>query len=102
MGPRRRLRGRSRPSPAASRWASSFVARCVAVEDPVIDLELLLSPRLALVTAINLSTTRPAFFGLLFSFMLFLSAAWHLSLIEAGLAIAADDPDGGRALDHGA
>jgi EmrB/QacA subfamily drug resistance transporter len=66
--------------------AIGFVVRCRRVVEPVLHLELLRDRRLAFLTA---TTTFYAagFFGLLFSFVLFLTNVWGLSTVEAGLGI---------------
>ncbi len=66
--------------------AGWFISRCRSVPDPVLDLALLSNRRFALVTAVTLLYSA-GFFGLLFSFVLFLTSAWHLSIVQAGLAI---------------
>ncbi len=64
-----------------------FVARCHRVEDPVLHLELLRERRLAFLTATTVLYAA-GFFGLLYSFVLFLTNIWNLSTVEAGLGIA--------------
>jgi EmrB/QacA subfamily drug resistance transporter len=63
-----------------------FVARSSRVADPVLQLELLRDRRLAFLTATT-SLYAAGFFGLLFSFVLFLTNIWQLSTVEAGLGI---------------
>jgi MFS family permease len=63
-----------------------FVARSSRVADPVLQLDLLRERRLALLTATTILYAA-GFFGLLFSFVLFLTNIWHLSTVEAGLGI---------------
>jgi MFS family permease len=63
-----------------------FVHRCRVAADPLLDLELLGDHRFALVTVVTLLYSA-AFFGTLFTFMLFLTGPWHLSLTMAGLAL---------------
>jgi MFS family permease len=63
-----------------------FVRRCSRRADPLLDLVLLRNVRFGLVTAATLGYSA-AFFGLLFSFVLFLTSNWHLSTVQAGLAI---------------
>jgi hypothetical protein len=63
-----------------------FVARSRRVSDPVLDLELFGSRRVATVTAVTLLYSA-SFFGLLFSFILFETTVWHLSTVQAGLGI---------------
>lgn len=63
-----------------------FVRRCSRVADPLLDLRLLKQRQLAL-TTITTTLYACAFFGMLFTFVLFLVGAWHLSLVQTGLAI---------------
>jgi EmrB/QacA subfamily drug resistance transporter len=63
-----------------------FVRRCARRADPILDLGLLRNVRFGLVTAATLAYAA-AFFGLLFSFVLFLTTSWHLSTVQAGLGI---------------
>lgn len=63
-----------------------FVRRCTTVADPVLDLMLLRGRQFALVSVITVLYSC-GFFGLLFSFVLFLVSAWHLSLLGVGLAL---------------
>lgn len=63
-----------------------FVRRCSVRVDPVLDLDLLRERQFALVTVVTVLYSA-AFFGTLFTFMLFLTGPWHLSLTDAGLAI---------------
>ena len=66
-------------------WA--FVQRSKLVSEPVLDLALFRRGTVALVTATTVFYAA-GFFGLLFSFLiLFLTTAWHLSTVEAGLGI---------------
>jgi EmrB/QacA subfamily drug resistance transporter len=64
-----------------------FVHRCRRVPDPLLDLRLLGRRSFALVTVVTVFYSA-AFFGLLFSFVLFLTDVWRLSLVDCGLAIA--------------
>jgi EmrB/QacA subfamily drug resistance transporter len=64
----------------------AFVSRCRRVADPVLHLGLLRERRLALLTATT-ALYAAGFFGLLFSFVLFLTNVWNLSTVEAGLCI---------------
>jgi EmrB/QacA subfamily drug resistance transporter len=66
--------------------AVAFVRRCHRVPDPLLHLDLLHDRSVALLTATTILYAA-AFFGLLFSFILFLTDAWHLSTIQAGLGI---------------
>ncbi|MGH2858938.1 MAG: MFS transporter [Solirubrobacteraceae bacterium] len=63
-----------------------FLARCARVPDPLLRLELLRDRQLALLTLTTVLYAA-AFFGLLFSFVLFLTGVWRLSIVQAGLAI---------------
>jgi MFS family permease len=63
-----------------------FVRRCARASDPVLDLRLLRDPYLGLVNTATLAYSA-AFFGLLFSFVLFLTTSWHMSIVEAGVGI---------------
>ncbi len=63
-----------------------LIVRCTRVPDPVLHLELLRDPRQALLTVTTVLYAA-GFFGLLFSFVLFLTSAWGLSTVEAGLCI---------------
>jgi MFS family permease len=63
-----------------------FVSRCSRRVDPLLNLQLLRNVRFGLITAATLGYSA-AFFGLLFSFVLFLTSSWHLSTVEAGLGI---------------
>jgi EmrB/QacA subfamily drug resistance transporter len=63
-----------------------FTHRCAVAEDPVLDLDLLRHRQFALVTLVTVLYAA-AFFGTLFTFMLFLTGPWHMSLIAAGLAL---------------
>ncbi len=65
----------------------AFVIRSNRVKDPVLHLELLRERRLAFLTATTVLYAA-GFFGLLFSFVLFLTNIWNLSTVEAGLGIA--------------
>jgi EmrB/QacA subfamily drug resistance transporter len=67
-------------------FGAVFVRRCARVDEPVLDLGLLRNGRFGLVTVATLAYSA-AFFGLLFSFILFLTSIWHLSTVEAGLGI---------------
>jgi EmrB/QacA subfamily drug resistance transporter len=67
--------------------AAVFVRRCARRPDPVLDLDLLRNTRFAFLTATTLFYSA-AFFGLLFSFVLFLTGAWHFSIVRAGLGIS--------------
>ena len=66
--------------------AAAFVHRSRRVRDPVLQLELLRERRLAFLTATTI-LYGAAFFGLLFSFVLFLTNIWGLTTVEAGLGI---------------
>jgi MFS family permease len=66
--------------------AAAFARRCAVVEDPVLDLALLRERRFALVTVTTIFYAA-GFFGLLLSFVLFLTSAWGLTTVEAGLGI---------------
>jgi hypothetical protein len=66
--------------------AGLFVRRCTRTSDPVLDLWLLRNRYFGLVTVATLAYSA-AFFGLLFSFVLFLTTSWHLSVVEAGVGI---------------
>ena len=63
-----------------------FVHRCRVSTDPMLNLDLLRQRQFALVTLVTVFYSA-AFFGTLFTFMLFLTGPWHLSLTRAGLAI---------------
>lgn len=63
-----------------------FVHRCRTVPDPLLQIEMLRSPHFAKVTLATLGYSA-AFFGLLFTFVLFLTGVWGLSIVHAGLAI---------------
>jgi Na+/melibiose symporter-like transporter len=65
---------------------ATFVSRTRRVADPVLHLELLRERRLAFLTATTILYAA-GFFGLLFSFVLFLTNIWNLSTVEAGLGI---------------
>jgi EmrB/QacA subfamily drug resistance transporter len=65
----------------------AFVRRCSTASDPVLEISLLRNRHLRLVTAAT-ATYSAAFFGLLFSFVLFLTTHWELTIVQAGLAIA--------------
>lgn len=64
----------------------TFVGRSRRAAEPILDLELFGSRRVAMVTAVTLLYSA-AFFGLLFSFVLFETSVWHLSTVGAGLGI---------------
>jgi EmrB/QacA subfamily drug resistance transporter len=64
----------------------AFAARCRRVADPLLRLDLLRSRHFALLTVTTVLYAA-SFFGLLFSFVLFLTSAWRLSTVEAGLNI---------------
>lgn len=64
----------------------AFVVRSRSVPEPVLQLELLRERRLAFLTATTIFYAA-GFFGLLFSFVLFLTDVWGLSTVEAGLGI---------------
>lgn len=64
-----------------------FVQRCRTIEEPLLQIAMLRSPQFAKVTIATLGYSG-AFFGLLFSFVLFLTSIWGLSTIEAGLCIS--------------
>jgi EmrB/QacA subfamily drug resistance transporter len=64
----------------------AFVVRSRSVREPVLQLELLRERRLAFLTATTIFYAA-GFFGLLFSFVLFLTNVWGLSTVEAGLGI---------------
>ncbi len=66
--------------------AAVFARRCLTVADPVLDLAMLRSRQIAAANALMLLYSC-GFFGLLFSFVLFLSGTWHLSLVQAGAAL---------------
>lgn len=66
--------------------AAAFVRRCTVVADPVLDLDLLRNRQFALVTLVTVLYAA-AFFGTLFTFMLFLTGPWHMTLTAAGLAL---------------
>ncbi|MDP9116769.1 MAG: MFS transporter [Actinomycetota bacterium] len=66
--------------------AALFGRRSMRVSDPVLDLRLLRQRRTALVTIVTVLYSA-GFFGLLFSFVLFLTGPWHLSLSQAGIAL---------------
>jgi EmrB/QacA subfamily drug resistance transporter len=63
-----------------------FVARCRAVADPLLDLALLRNRHFALASVVTVFYSA-SFFGLLFTFVLFLTTVWRLTLVEAGLGI---------------
>jgi EmrB/QacA subfamily drug resistance transporter len=63
-----------------------FVRRSGRVADPLLDLALLGRRRVALATATTVLYAA-AFFGMLFTHVLFLVGWWHLSLVQAGLVI---------------
>jgi predicted MFS family arabinose efflux permease len=63
-----------------------FVVRSRRVDEPVLQLDLLRERRLAFLTATTIFYAA-GFFGLLFSFVLFLTNVWGLSTVEAGLGI---------------
>jgi NTE family protein len=63
-----------------------FVRRCLTVSEPLLDLAILRSRQVAAVTVVTVLYSC-AFFGLLFSFVLFLAGSWHLSLIRIGAAL---------------
>jgi MFS family permease len=65
---------------------AAFVARCRRVADPVLRLDLLRNRPFALLTLTTVLYAA-SFFGLLFSFVLFLTTEWRLSTVEAGLNI---------------
>lgn len=66
--------------------AAGFVIRSNHVEDPVLHLGLLRERRLAFLTATT-ALYAASFFGLLFSFVLFLTNVWHFTTVRAGLGI---------------
>jgi EmrB/QacA subfamily drug resistance transporter len=63
-----------------------FVRRSMTVADPLLDLSLLRRRQTALVTLVTVCYSA-GFFGLLFTFVLFLTGPWHLPLSTAGLAL---------------
>jgi EmrB/QacA subfamily drug resistance transporter len=63
-----------------------FVRRCARNPDPLLHLELLRARTFARVTLGTLLYSA-AFFGLIFTFILFLTGVWGLSTVEAGLGI---------------
>jgi predicted MFS family arabinose efflux permease len=63
-----------------------FIVRSGRVSDPVLDLRLLRRRRVAS-AAVTTALYSCAFFGLLFTFVLFFVSIWHLSVLEAGLMI---------------
>ncbi len=67
-------------------FAVLFARRSLIVADPVLDLRLLRSRQTTLVTTVTVLYSA-GFFGLLFTFVLFLTDVWHLSLSAAGLAL---------------
>jgi EmrB/QacA subfamily drug resistance transporter len=66
--------------------AYAFLRRSRATPEPLLDLSLFRRRAVALVTVTTVFYSA-GFFGLLFSFILFLTGAWHLTTIEAGLCI---------------
>lgn len=66
--------------------ATMFARRCSRVADPLLDLRLLKQRRLAL-TTITTMLYACGFFGMLFTFVLFLVGPWQLSLVQTGLAL---------------
>jgi EmrB/QacA subfamily drug resistance transporter len=64
----------------------AFLARSRRAAEPLLDLELFGSRRVAVVTAVTLLYSA-GFFGLLFSFILFQTSIWHMTTIQAGLGI---------------
>lgn len=65
---------------------AGFMARCRRVGDPLLRLDLLRNRPFALLTLTTVLYAA-SFFGLLFSFVLFLTTEWRLSIVEAGLNI---------------
>ncbi|MDQ6745842.1 MAG: MFS transporter [Actinomycetota bacterium] len=71
---------------AAAGLGSAFVWRCHTTSDPVLQLEMLRSTHVAKVTLATLAYSA-GFFGLLLTFVLFLTSVWGLSIVQAGLGI---------------
>jgi EmrB/QacA subfamily drug resistance transporter len=66
--------------------AYAFLRRSRSVSEPLLDLSVFRRRAVVLVTVTTVFYSA-GFFGLLFSFVLFLTGAWHLTTIEAGLGI---------------
>jgi EmrB/QacA subfamily drug resistance transporter len=66
--------------------AHAFLRRSRTTHEPLLDLSVFKRRAVALVTVTTVFYSA-GFFGLLFSFILFLTGPWHLTTIEAGLCI---------------
>lgn len=63
--------------------AAVLLHRCTVAADPLLGLDLLRHRQFALVTVVTVLYAA-ALFGTLFTFMLFLTGPWHMTLTAAG------------------